>query len=148
MKEKLNCIMLIDDDDPTNFLSKMLIEEAECTKHLEVMDSGIKALEFLKQATNNENFHKLILPDLVFLDINMPCMNGWEFLEEYQKLEKKKPGDTVIVMLTTSLNPDDEFKAASISAINGFEIKPLTPEIIERVISSYFKPATNITHPG
>jgi CheY-like chemotaxis protein len=137
MKQKLNTIMLIDDDEPTNFLSKMLIEEAHCTEHIQVADSGKMALEYLSNGNNS--------PDLIFLDINMPAMNGWEFLEKYRELEKAKQGKIVIIMLTTSLNPDDKIKAGQIPEIAGFENKPLSSELINRVIKKYFN--SNFLHP-
>ncbi len=142
MRQKLNCIMLIDDDEPTNFLSSMLIEEAECTKRIQVAQSGLKALEYLK--TNRivaEEGIDVGKPDLIFLDINMPAMNGWEFLENYKKLKKEQQSKMVIIMLTTSLNPEDRAKAADINEISGFEIKPLTTEIIDRVLTKYFDTA-------
>ena len=121
--------MLIDDDEPTNFLSKMLIEEAGCAEHVQVADSGQMALEYLSDENNN--------PDLILLDINMPAMNGWEFLEKYRKLEKAKKG-IIIIMLTTSLNPDDKTKANQTPEIAGFENKPLNPDLIDRVLKKYF----------
>lgn len=127
--KKLNTIMLIDDDEPTNFLSKMLIEEAGCAEHIQVAESGKMALDYLSNDKNS--------PDLIFLDINMPAMNGWEFLEKYRKLKKEKKG-VIIIMLTTSLNPDDKIKAGKTPEISGFENKPLNPELIDRVLKKYF----------
>lgn len=139
MKNKLNCILVIDDDEPTNFISTMLIEEAGCTSHLEIADSGIKALNYLKKASETTTDHSsYILPELVFLDINMPRMNGWEFLKEFEKIKNDYPQKPVIIMLTTSLNPDDKIRAESIPDIAGFENKPLTKELIERVMKNYF----------
>lgn len=129
--KKLNTIMLIDDDEPTNFLSKMLIEEAHCAEHIQVADSGKMALEYLSNGHSK--------PDLIFLDINMPAMNGWEFLEKYRELDKSKQGKVVIIMLTTSLNPDDKIKAGQMPEISGFENKPLSSELIQRVLKKYFK---------
>jgi len=130
MTRKLNTIMLIDDDEPTNFLSKMLIEEAHCAEHIQVADSGKMALDYLSKCNNS--------PDLIFLDINMPAMNGWEFLDKYRELDKVKQGKIVIIMLTTSLNPDDKVKAGQMPEISGFENKPLSPELIDRVLKKYF----------
>lgn len=130
MKQKLNTILLIDDDEPTNFLSRMLIEEAHCAEHIQIADSGKVALDYLSNGNNS--------PDLIFLDINMPAMNGWEFLEKYRELEKVKQGKIIIIMLTTSLNPDDKIKAGQIPEIAGFEIKPLSSELIDRIIEKYF----------
>jgi CheY-like chemotaxis protein len=139
MKEKLNCIMVIDDDEATNFMSTMLIEEADCTRHLEIVDSGDKALNYLESASacGRESICPL-LPDLVFLDINMPRMNGWEFLDEYKKMKNDRLQKMVIIMLTTSLNPDDRLKAESIPEVAGFENKPLTNEMLQRVMQTYF----------
>ena len=132
MKQKLKSILLIDDDEPTNFFSSLLLEDANCTENIQIAESGQRALKLL----NSDNVPS---PDLIFLDINMPAMDGWEFLERYKQLPKEQQGKIVIIMLTTSLNPDDREKASKIKEISGFETKPLTPELIERVMTKYFK---------
>jgi CheY-like chemotaxis protein len=139
MKKKLKCILLIDDDEPTNYISKMLIEEAGCAEHVEVAQSGQKALDYL---TSSENAHcddsEFPCPDLIFLDINMPAMNGWEFLEKYEGLPVACRGNVIMVMLTTSLNPEDKQKASEIPDISGFESKPLTSEKLERILRKHY----------
>lgn len=140
MKKKLNCVLLIDDDEPTNFLSSMQIESADCAEHLQIVNSGQEALDYL---TKSGNFTAtcndfLCAPDLILLDINMPAMNGWEFLEKYEKLEKENKGNVVMVMLTTSLNPDDEVKASGISCISGYETKPLTAKKLDGILKKCF----------
>lgn len=138
MNQKLNSILLIDDDEPTNFLSTMLIEEADCTRHLKILQSAHTALNYLHTPEISANGTSFIPPDLIFLDINMPCMDGWEFVKEYKKLLIPTLKKTVIIMLTTSLNPDDKLKAECMPEISGFEIKPLTKEIITQTIKKYF----------
>ena len=139
MKKKLNCILLIDDDEPTNFISEMLIEEANCAEHIQIAQTGQTALNYL---TNSERLgaemDSFPSPNLIFLDINMPAMNGWEFLERYKNLEKIHKGEIVIVMLTTSLLPDDNLKASLADQISGFEIKPLTAEKLDAILKKYF----------
>jgi len=138
MKTKLNCILLIDDDEPTNFLSSIIIEEANCTEHIQIAQSGQAALDYLTKCVANENGCSYPCPDLIFLDINMPAMNGWEFLEQYSKLENKHKGNVIMVMLTTSLNPDDKSKADEIPDVSGFENKPLTAEKLDAILKKHF----------
>jgi CheY-like chemotaxis protein len=139
MQRKLNCVLLIDDDEPTNFLNRMLLEEANCTKHIQVAQSGQEALNYL---TSSEHFagknKDFPCPDLIFLDINMPAMNGWEFLDKYNELEKEHKGEIIMVMLTTSLDPDDEAKAMTIGGVTDFKHKPLTKKILAGILNTYF----------
>lgn len=76
---------MVDDDEATNFSITIIIEELGCTNHLKIMDSGRKAIEYLQnKSISKQNF---IIPDILFLDINMLCMNGWEFLEAYKEIK-------------------------------------------------------------
>jgi CheY-like chemotaxis protein len=134
MVKKLNCVLLIDDSRPTNVFHKREIEKANCAETIRSVENGIKALEYLKSKDNGEHPK----PDLIFLDINMPGMNGWEFLEEYEKLDAAQKGKVVLIMLTTSLNPDDEKRANEIKAIDGFRVKPLKTGLVEEVLNLYF----------
>ena len=136
MKNKLNCILLVDDDEPTNFLNQMVLEELNITKHIKIAQNGKEALSYLEKTdSGDENFP---LPELILLDINMPAMNGWEFLQQYAQLPPRQKANVVIVMLTTSLNPDDRAKAEEISEVTGFETKPLTADAIQLLLKNYF----------
>ncbi|MEO6329998.1 MAG: response regulator [Ginsengibacter sp.] len=130
--------MLIDDDEPTNFLSSMIIEQLDCAEHVQVEDNGMRAVSYLinseKLGYNNKDYP---WPDLILLDINMPGMNGWEFLDKYKELGKSKR-NVVIIMLTTSLNPDDKIKADDIISVTDFKYKPLTEELLKEILDTYF----------
>jgi len=139
MKQKLMCILFIDDDEPTNFLNKLIVQEMECAHHVEVVTSGMEALEYLTGTGIFKNNGKVNpRPDLIFLDINMPGMDGWEFLQHYEKLPPNQKANIVMVMLTTSLNPDDEKSAQNNIEISGFENKPLEPGVIKKILSRFF----------
>ena len=141
MKQKLNCILVIDDDEPTNFFTQMILEESGCAAHIKVVQSGQEALDYLTKSEGIGNDRNLYpSPDLIFLDINMPAMDGWEFLNEYKKLIVASR--IIIVMLTTSLFPEDKVRAKGIPEISGFENKPLTAEKVAMVLEKYF---TNVT---
>lgn len=137
--KKLNSILLIDDDTATNFISKMLIKKAGITKHIETVSNGKQALDYL---TNSGKYEKLDVdfpkPMLILLDINMPVMDGWEFAEAFSKLESYKKGEITVIMLTSSLNPDDKERARNIDAISGFQNKILTMGAIVDIMNEYF----------
>ncbi len=136
MEKKLNCVLLIDDDEPTNFINKFIIEQSGLTNKVHVAQSGKEALHLLLSKHNDNVVFPC--PDLIFLDINMPAMDGWEFLEQYRMLSSIQKGKIIIVMLTTSLNPDDELKAKEFTEIAAFRNKPLTQQILESVIEKHF----------
>ncbi|MEO6669256.1 MAG: response regulator [Ferruginibacter sp.] len=139
MKPTLNCIMLIDDDEPTNFLSSMIIEESGCTNRIEVKDSGKLALEYLTSSGQSGYTNELYpWPDLILLDINMPAMNGWEFLARYAELGMGHPKKVIIIMLTTSLNPDDKLKVEANTDVTDFKNKPFTKQILDEILECYF----------
>jgi CheY-like chemotaxis protein len=135
MKPKLKTILLVDDDEATNFINKMAIKQMNCTENIVVKENGIAALDYLTTYIDG----KYPQPDLIFLDINMPAMDGWEFLQEYDNLEDNQLAKTVIVMLTTSLNPDDKVKAKVIPLISDFMSKPLTNEKLEHILERHFE---------
>jgi len=139
MNKKLNCVLLVDDDDATNYLSKMVIDITGVTDHIEVALNGKEALEFLtrkgKYGNGDNSYPK---PDLILLDINMPVMDGWEFMAAYHNLDEIQKSKIIIVMITTSFNPDDKKRAESISEIAGFRHKPLTVEMFEEILKKHF----------
>jgi len=126
--------MLVDDDDDDNFYHERVIMKNDFANIVIAKQTGMEALDYLKSKKDNSNTH----PDLIFLDINMPRMNGWEFLEEYNKLDKQFQSHAIMIMLTTSANPDDKMKAKLLDNISDFKTKPLTKEMLEEIIEKYF----------
>ena len=134
MKKKLNCILLIDDDDATNFIHKIVIKKTECAEKVVAVTDGQAALDFLTSTEDGKHPQ----PDLIFLDINMPIMDGWEFLDNYEQLNSEQKAKIVIIMLTTSLNPDDRSKAEILPNVSSFMSKPLTEEMLAEILEEYF----------
>lgn len=134
MSKKLNCVILIDDDEPTNFLHRRVIERYGCAERIEVFQEAQRALDFLSTTENGA----YVKPELIFLDINMPGMNGWDFLKAYEKLSEEQRAEIVVLMLTTSLNPDDKAQAESFDEVSGFLSKPLTKELLKEILEQHF----------
>lgn len=134
MKKKLNCILLIDDDELTNYINEITVNETDCTENLVTAESGKEALHYLQTKVNQGHPS----PDLILLDINMPAMDGWDFLAEYKKLEDSFINKIIVVMLTTSLNPEDEEKANLFDEVKDYKNKPLTVELLDEIVSKHF----------
>lgn len=137
--KKINAVLLIDDDKAINFITKMLIKKAEITDHIETVLNGQDALDYLTNTGKYEKADNIYpKPMLIFLDINMPVMDGWEFAEAYSKLTPDQKGDTKIIMLTSSFNPDDKERALKLPIISGFQNKILTNEGLTAILNEHF----------
>jgi CheY-like chemotaxis protein len=139
MQKKLTCILIIDDDEPTNFLTRVIIEEVFCTEKIVTVQSAEEALNYLHSAQIKGASGDYPFPDLIFLDINMPCMDGWEFLDRYRHMYENGKPPATLIMLTTSFNPEDEIRAKSSSDIADYINKPLTHEIMMDVLREHFR---------
>jgi CheY-like chemotaxis protein len=132
MKKKLNCILLVDDNHDDNVFHQIILKNIDIVNRIDVVLNGVEALAYLKKENQ-------IPPELIFLDINMPRMNGWEFLEQYKHLAAHQKARVVIIILTTSANPDDIKKAKEIEEVTGFETKPLSEKIMTEILNQHFQ---------
>ncbi|AKD55575.1 response regulator [Spirosoma radiotolerans] len=134
MPRPIHCILLIDDDPDDNFIHQLIIDESDQCDQVRVVTSGTQALTYL-QETSHPEYSK---PDVLFVDINMPGMNGFEFLAEYQQLDAPLKGQVVVVMLTTSISMLDRQRANALPEINMFRSKPLTTTLLNELVATYF----------
>jgi CheY-like chemotaxis protein len=137
--KKVNCILLIDDNPADNYYHTFIITHTGAAGQIKVVKSGHEALTYLNKANEPENAETFPKPNLIFLDINMPRMNGFEFMNEYDKLDENLRSEIILIMLTTSMNPDDRHKAQNFSEIREFIHKPLTRELFLEIVDKYFK---------
>jgi CheY-like chemotaxis protein len=135
--KKLNCILLVDDNPADNEFHKIIINDSQVCDQVKIATNGRSALEYIVKS-GKEGTVEFPKPDLIFLDINMPGMNGFEFLEEYHKLDENLKSKIVIIMLSTSLNPDDADKASRIDEVTEFMNKPLMVQTLQQTIERYF----------
>jgi CheY-like chemotaxis protein len=131
MKKKLNCILLVDDNAADNHYHKFIINQMNITDSVQIAKNGLEALDYLQN--RNEN-----IPQLIFLDINMPKMNGWEFLQAYGSLDELQKTQIIIIMLSTSINPNDIKKAETIAEVMDFKVKPLTENMLSEIWEQHF----------
>lgn len=132
---KLGCVLLIDDDEATNFYHTIVLEEECSWVDVQAVKSGKEGLDYLLRKGVYADYPQ---PGIIFLDINMPGMNGWDFLAAYGELSKDIHDRVVVTILTTSANPDDRERAAKIPAVKDFVNKPLTPEAFWKVVNENF----------
>lgn len=126
-KCKNKTIMLIDDNDIDNFINEKLIKAYYFAENVYVHTSTKSALEFLKNIeVTLQNVPDDLIPAYVLLDINMPILDGFHFLDEFEKFSPELSKKIKIVMLTTSLNPLDIEKSKAYKHVVKFIHKPLT----------------------
>jgi len=123
--------LLVDDDEAVNFINQMVLKRLDCAEEIDIAENGMEAIHYLEKRLGEG----IPQPDLILLDINMPLLNGWEFLEKYQQIKEQMQRTATIVMLTTSSNPDDRMRAERIEEVRGFINKPLTVEKMEEIVA-------------
>jgi len=130
--EKLASVLLVDDDSINNFLNELLFKKLEITDQLLVAESGVEALQLLQQPDEVNG------PNLILLDVNMPGMNGIEFLEAYVQLPAAQRSATIIIMLTTTMDARDLARLNELP-IAGLVSKPLTQEKLATILQLHFQ---------
>lgn len=132
--KKYHAVMLVDDNEIDNLINQKMIEASNIAEHIFVHSGAKSAIEFLK---NIEKLAKgpvsLYLPEIIFLDIDMPLMDGFQFLDEFERLSDSIKAHCKVVMLTSSLNPQDMNKAKKNQFVLKYINKPLTQENLKKL---------------
>lgn len=125
----VDLVMLVDDNDTDNFISKRIIEITEFAKSVEIKNSGKSALEYLEENKNNQDK----LPNIIFLDINMPIVDGFVFLYEFEKFSDLVKDKCKVIILSSSDNKRDIDKIVNNDHVIKFITKPLTETALNEI---------------
>lgn len=123
-------VMLIDDSDIDNFINQRMIEGCNFADRIYVHTSSKSALEFLRNIRMAGSVAKEMLPQLIFLDVNMPIMDGFQFVEEFDKFGSDITSHCKIVILTSSINPTDMENSKRSSSVIRYVNKPLSKNVL------------------
>jgi CheY-like chemotaxis protein len=127
--KSIDLVMLVDDNETDNFISKRIIEITKFAGHVEAKNSGREALDYLKMNERNpEN-----LPNLIFLDINMPIVDGFVFLYEFEKFNEIVRNKCKVIILSSSDNKRDIDKIVNNNHVIKFITKPLTESALDEI---------------
>jgi len=127
--KKNKVVLLVDDNEIDNFVSQKVIEKSGFAEKVVAIPSAARALEYL----NNGHSSGSGLPDIIFLDIGMPEMDGFEFLEEYKKLDENVLKNCKVVILSSSIADEDHNKVKHNKFVAKFINKPLCKESLEQI---------------
>lgn len=129
MVKMVDLVLLVDDNDTDNFISKRIIEISGFAKRIEVKNSGKSALEFLRENQSNPDN----IPNLIFLDINMPVVDGFVFLYEFESFPDLVKSKSKVIILSSSDNKRDIDKIVNNNHVINFITKPLTEVSLDEV---------------
>ena len=129
--KKIDLACVIDDDPIFVFSAKKIMELADFCKGFIVFHNGKEALNHLTAIISSDEE----LPDVILLDLNMPVMDGWEFLEEFVKIKSEK--EITIYIVSSSIDPKDINKAKSYDNVSNYIVKPVTIDSLKSVLQSH-----------
>ena len=130
--KKLECILLVDDDQVCNYINEDVIRHIDSSVKVHTALNGQRALDFIQAQDDG-------CPQLILLDLNMPVMDGFEFLDEFRNLPEEKKDHIAIVILTSSDYEKDMERARQYRVVSAYITKPLTPEKMVSIIEECFR---------
>ncbi|PRY12750.1 CheY-like chemotaxis protein [Pontibacter ummariensis] len=134
----LGLVLLVDDDDTTNYLNERLLREMQIAREYKVLKNGKEAIEYMRKAYQAEVDPDFPRPDVIFLDIKMPVMDGFSFLEEYQRNDLDASNPVVILMLTSSASFYDLERLKQYNKVKKHYAKALTKHDVREIMNEFF----------
>ena len=135
MNKKVNSVCIIDDDIIYQYLAKEEIEYTDLVQKVLFFDDGEQAIQFIDEKLKGNDISEL--PDVIFLDINMPIMDGWEFLDAYILLRPRIGKKIVIYVVSSSIDMRDMDKARNYSLVSDYIIKPVSSNRLTSIFTEF-----------
>ncbi|MBN8854126.1 MAG: hypothetical protein BGO55_07015 [Sphingobacteriales bacterium 50-39] len=132
MSYKLSTAGIIDDDQIYQLVMKRTIEQSGMVRDILQFYDGEEAINYFKEKQQTPED----LPELILLDINMPYMDGWQFLDEFIKIPFKGNYKRIIYIVTSSSTTEDQNKAKEYEVVSGYHVKPITKDMLEQIMQS------------
>lgn len=129
---EIKSLVLIDDDDIFVFLTKKTIQLTNLVNEVRVFNNGLDAINFFIENQLNIEY----LPEVILLDLSMPIMNGWQFLDEFAKLYPSLGKKITIIICSSSISHDDITRAKSINEVSDYLIKPITKNKLTELLKA------------
>ena len=127
----IKLITLVDDDEVFVFLTKSIIKQTQIPVKISTFGNGFDALQFIK-----ENYDKVeVLPEVILLDLSMPIMNGWQFLNEFCRIAPRAGKKITVYICSSSISPDDVARAKTYDTVSDYIIKPVTKDKLLTLLS-------------
>lgn len=130
--KKIKLTYLIDDDEIYIFTTKKLINKIDFCEEVAVFQNGKEAIDAIKFTLRNKNE----LPDVILLDLNMPIMDGWQFLDEFIRIKSEK--QIKIYIVSSSVDPSDIERANTYNMVSNYIVKPISREKLHEITEEVF----------
>lgn len=132
--KKVNSAFIIDDDDIFIYGTRRVMQELNFCENISVFKNGQEAIDGIKEHIKLGKE----LPDIILLDINMPIMNGWDFLEELAQTPNLNKDKVLLYLISSSVDPVDIDRAKKIELVTNYFIKPITPKQVKEILQEFF----------
>lgn len=124
-------LALVDDDEIIVYLTQRIVSETKLVELMKVFRNGREAFDYISENRKSPD----LLPEIIFLDLSMPIMDGWQFLEHFHKIKPDIEKPITIYVITSSTSSEDMNRAKQISEVHDYLIKPVTKAHFIEVIS-------------
>lgn len=128
---KTNSVCIIDDDSIFVYIAKRLMKESDFSEKIIVFENGKQGIEGLIELDKN----KEEMPSIIFLDLSMPIMSGWEFLDSFVDTPISNKEDLKIIVMSSSINPNEIEMIKAYPVVTDYIVKPITPSDLEKIIT-------------